>query len=94
MSYQPVKVTAPGLETNLPANLDRGGPRLPIGQITVLSRQTVQIVFDVEETPLSPPTATATFPYVVATPAGERDRIVSIAEACGKYVDWYRSAER
>jgi hypothetical protein len=26
------------------------------------------------------------------TPAGERDRIVPLRAACGRYVDWYRLA--
>jgi len=94
ISHQPVDVTAPGLRTTLPANLDRPGPRLPIGRIAVPSRKQVPITFDVHDTLLSARTATATFANVVATPAGERDRIVPIARACGKYVDWYRSASR
>lgn len=91
VSHQPVEVTAPGLETTLPASLDRAGPRLPIGQVTVPERQRVTVSFAVGDTLLAPPTATAVFPRLVATPAGERARIVPIAQACGKYVDWYRS---
>jgi len=93
-SHLPVEVTAPGLRTTLPASLDRPGPRLPIGRIDVPSRRQVEIVFEGEDTLLSPPTAVTRLGYVVATPADTRNRIVPIARACGEYVDWYRSAER
>jgi hypothetical protein len=86
----PVEVTAPGLRATLPANLDRPGPRLPIGRITVHRRQPLSITFRVEDTALAPATAIATFNRVVATPAGSTDRVVPIGRACGKYVDWYR----
>jgi hypothetical protein len=87
----PVTVTGPGLERNLPGNLDRPGPRLPIGQVTVPQRQKVTLTFEVDDNWFVPQSAIALFRYVVATPAGERDRIVPVAQACGEYVDWYRS---
>jgi hypothetical protein len=86
----PVEVTAPGLRATLSANLDRPGPRLPIGRITIRRRQPLSISFHVEDTALAPATAIATFNHVVATPAGSTDRVVPIDRACGKYVDWYR----
>jgi hypothetical protein len=90
-SRMPVTVTGPGLERNLPGNLDRPGPRLPIGQVTVPQRQKVTLTFEVDDNWFVPQSAIALFRYVVATPAGERDRIVPVAQACGEYVDWYRS---
>ena len=48
------------------------------------------ITFEVDDTALAPPTAVAIFNRVVATPVGAPGRIVPIARACGKYVDWYR----
>lgn len=86
----PVKVTAPGLSATLAANLDRQGPRLPIGRVTVRRRGPLPLSFHVDDTALAPPTAVATFNRVVATPAAEGVRIVPIGRACGKYVDWYR----
>jgi hypothetical protein len=86
----PVDVTAPGLSATLAANLDRGGPRLPIGRVTVRRPPPLPISFHVHDTALAPPTAVAIFNSVVATPASDRVRIVSIGRACGKYVDWYR----
>ena len=90
-SPYPVHVTAPGLQTDLPATLDRIGPRWPIGQIAVPRRRSVIISFHIGDTALTPPTAAATFSYVIATPLPDVDRIVPIQRACGRYVDWYRS---
>ena len=90
-SPYPVEVTGPGLHTVLPANLDRAGPRLPIGRLVVRRRHPRTIAFHVEDTALAPATATAGFGHVVATPVGSADRVVPISRACGKYVDWYRS---
>lgn len=92
MSSQPVEVSAPGLSVVLPANLDRIGPRLPIGRIAIRRPRTFTIDFHVRDTRLAPVSAVATFKHVVATPAGRDVRVVPIARACGKYVDWYRSA--
>jgi hypothetical protein len=89
-SPYPVEVTGPGLHTVLPANLDRAGPRLPIGRLVVHRRHPRTLSFHVEDTALAPATATAIFNHLVATPAGG-DRVVPIGRACGKYVDWYRS---
>lgn len=91
-SHLPVEVKAPGLSTELPANLDRLGPRWPIGRLTVRRRRPFSISFQVEDILLAPGTATTNVGYVLATPVEDVDRIVPIARACGKYVDWYRSA--
>jgi hypothetical protein len=91
ISHLPVEVTAPGLNTTLPANLERMSPRWPIGRIALDRRQRVTVSFHVADPLLAPSSDNATFAYVVATPAGARDRIVPIARACGKYVDWFRS---
>lgn len=86
----PVQVSAPGLRATLEANLDRVGPRLPIGRVTVRRQRPLPITFEVDDTALAPPTAVAIFNRVVATPAWRPGRIVPIGRACGKYVDWYR----
>jgi hypothetical protein len=87
----PLQVEAPGLSTVLPANLDRLGPRWPIGEVTVRHRS-FSISFAPQETPLASQTATLTVPYILVIPAQHTDRIVSISRACGRYVDWYRQA--
>lgn len=91
-SPYPVQVTAPGLTTVLPANLDRPGPRLRVGRLVVRRQRPFSISFHVGDTALAPAPVLATFGNLVIVPAGGRDRIVPIAQACGEYVDWYRSA--
>ncbi len=87
-----VEVTAPGLRTVLPANLDRPGPRLPVGRLVVRRRRPLTVSFHVRDTALAPSTAVAIFNHLVATPAGSVDHVVPVGHACGRYVDWYRSA--
>ncbi|HEU5142530.1 MAG TPA: hypothetical protein VFU04_05170 [Solirubrobacterales bacterium] len=91
-SHRPVEVKAPGLSEVLPANLDRPGPRLPIGRITIDRQRPFSLSFHVRDTALAPASSVAIFNYVVATPAGRAERVVPVARACGKYVDWYRPA--
>lgn len=83
--------TVGGFHATLPANLDRPGPRWPIGRITVRHRRPLTITFHVEGTALTPATSVAVINAVVATRVAP-ERIVPIARACGGYVDWYRSA--
>jgi hypothetical protein len=90
ISPYPIEVAAPGLRTTLPASLSRFGPRLPIGRIEVAPGEVVKVSFTVGDTWLTPPTAVATFNYLVATPLDRPERVVPIAQACGRYVDWYR----
>lgn len=88
-----ITVTAPGLKAVLPASLDREGPRLPIGQLRLDRPRRVKIAFHVGDSWLAPPSS-ASIGYVAAIPLGGKDRIVPIGRACGRYVDWYRSARR
>jgi hypothetical protein len=88
----PVEVTAPGLKTVLPANLERPGPRLPVGRLVVRRPGPLSVFFHVEDTPLAPATAVATFNHLVLTPAGSAEHVIPIGRACGQYVDWYRPA--
>jgi hypothetical protein len=89
-SAYPVEVVARGLRTTLPANLDRPGPRWPIGSVVVGDAPTT-VSFTVGDTPLAPPASGATLGSVVATPVGARESVVPIRRACGRYVDWYRA---
>jgi hypothetical protein len=88
----PLQVEAPGLSTVLPANLDRLGPRWPIGHLAVHRQRSFSISFAPQETLLASNTATLTVPYILVIPARHTDRIVPISRACGRYVDWYRQA--
>jgi hypothetical protein len=86
----PIEVSAPGLRTTLPANLDRPGPRWPIGRVK-LDGAPATITFEVGTAWLAPDRSGAVIEAVVATLV-QPDRVVSIGRACGRYVDWYRSA--
>lgn len=92
VSHFPLEVEAPGLRAELPASLDRIGPRWPVGRVTVRRRGPFQVSFHVEDALLAPPTGTATIPYLVAVPVGDAVRVVPVERACGRYVDWYRGA--
>lgn len=91
VSRLPIQVSGPGLDETVPASLDRRGPRLPLGRIDVPRSGVVTITFEVEDRPLAPSVAVADIGYVAATRADVRERVVPIEQACGKYVDWYRS---
>jgi hypothetical protein len=86
-----VSVRAPGLRASLPPNLDAAGPRWPIGRLTVGDRP-VALTLETSSNPLlAPPRYAAALNSVVATRVAP-ERVVPVRRACGRYVDWYRSA--
>ena len=89
VSRLPVEVSAPGLSTTLPANLDRPGPRWPVGEIAVRREGPTVITFAVGDTLFAPHVPVTSVGTLVATRVAP-ERIVPVAEACGRYVDWYR----
>jgi hypothetical protein len=104
---QPLRVSAPGLEATLPANLDYRGsvPYLPVGQLTVDHRGSVRFTVAVEDPPalgrLLGTKAEAHLGAIAASPAGaggpipgEAERSIPLSDACGRYVDWFRSAAK
>lgn len=90
-SPYPIRVRGPGLDAEVPANLERPGPRLPLGRVQA-GREGATISFEVGDTWLAPSSAAAFIGSVVATSVGGKDHVVPIRRACGRYVDWYRSA--
>jgi hypothetical protein len=91
MSQHPIEVTAAGLRTTLPANLDRPGTRWPIGRIAVTEPGPVTVRLRAGDGPLTIPGAAASVNEILATPVA-RIRLMPLREACGKLVDWYRPA--
>ncbi len=89
LSPLPLEVRAPGLRTVLPANLDRPGPRWRIGPVTVSASQPVPVTFHVRR-PWLAPLSDAAFPSSLVATLQAPERVVPIADACGKPVDWYR----
>lgn len=92
-SSLPVRVDAPGLQTMLPPNLDRPGPRLRIGRLRVARRRLVPIRLRVEGHRLSSTAAPFIPNSIVATRAGT-ERFIPLRRACGRYVDYYLSKTR
>jgi hypothetical protein len=101
---QPLRVSAPGLDATLPANLDYRGsvPYFPVGELTVRHRGPVRFAVEVEDPPtlgrLLGTKAEAHLGAIAASPAGaggpipgEAERLVPLKDACGRYVDFYPS---
>jgi len=86
----PLTVSAPGLSVELPANLDRPGPRWPIGRVTTTGTAPLTLTFATDRPALGPASAVAVVAEVTAVKA-ERPRTVPLRRACGFYVDWYRT---
>lgn len=91
VSRLPVQVSGPGLQVTLPPNLDRPGPRWPVGQITVRGSAPTTLTFSVEDPLFAPNTPVTDLATTVAT-RDVPERVVPISRACGLYVDWYRPA--
>ena len=91
-SPHPIEVTAPGLRTALPANLDRPGMRWPIGSVTVTGNKPITVTFHPQDPLLAPPVASAVN-ALVATP-NLPTRVVPLRQTCGRYVDWYTTTGR
>jgi hypothetical protein len=88
----PLQVTtSSGLHRTLPANLDRPGPRWPIGQIVVSRTAPVTVTFHAVKHWLTPDSDVASPVVLIATQVGT-ETTVPLHAACGKLVDWYRSS--
>jgi hypothetical protein len=87
----PMTVTAPGLHTTVPASLDRPGPRWPLGQVTVGYKGPTRLTFTLSNPLLAPGIVLSEIYSIVAT-RDAKTRVIPMREACGEYVDWYRSA--
>jgi hypothetical protein len=104
-SLRGLQVTGPGLRADLPPSLEPRGPYWFAGTVTV-SRPgpiTLRVVYR----PLSPlgrlvgasgltrapaPTGLSALGGVAATRSGSYDQRIPLRRACGRYVDWYRTA--
>ncbi|MFL5892190.1 MAG: hypothetical protein ACJ75I_05550 [Solirubrobacterales bacterium] len=102
---QALHVSAPGFAASLPANLDYRGsvPYFPVGRLTVDHGGPVRFTVEVADPPalglLLGTKAEAHLGAIAASPAGagvaipgEAERSIPLADACGRYVDWFRSS--
>jgi hypothetical protein len=90
VSRLPLTVTGAGLDVTLEPNLDRPGPRWPIGKVDVDREEPVDLTFTLASTWLAPDLLVTEVAKITATKEA-LERVVPIHQACGKYVDWYRS---
>ena len=94
-STQPARITAPGLDARLPANLLFRGPApfYPVGEITVEQDGLVDFEFSVDSLPaagrLLGAESRAYLGPIAATPIPSRE-LVPLSKVCGRYLDWYR----
>jgi hypothetical protein len=104
---QPLRVSAPGLDATLPANLDYRGsvPYFPAGELTVRHRGPVRFTVSVQSPPLAGrllgTKSEAHLGAIAASPAGaggpipgEAERMIPLRKACGRYVDFYAPTPR
>lgn len=91
ISRLPVTVTGPQIDTTMQPNLDRAGPRFPVGELTLHGPKTVELTFQVSDPFFARAMPVTEIAKVTATPEAP-ERVVPIHQACGQYVDWYRSA--
>jgi hypothetical protein len=100
-----LRVTAPGLDASLPANLDYRGsvPYYAVGQLAVRHRGPIRFTVGVERPPLAGrllgTKSVAHLGAIAASPAGPRgpapgeaERHIPLRDGCGRYLDWYRPA--
>jgi hypothetical protein len=104
---QPLRVSAPGFDAMLPANLDYRGsvPYYPVGELTVKRRGPVRFSVQ-EDSPPLPGRLLGTKPEahlgaIAASPAGsggpipgKAESAVPLRHACGRYVDSYSTSAR
>ncbi|MFM8527177.1 MAG: hypothetical protein ACKOBH_03545 [bacterium] len=94
-STQPARITAPGLDVALPANLLFRGPApfYPVGEITVARDGLVDFRVAVGRLPtvgrLLGAESRADLGPIAATPVPAREPVPP-SEVCGRYLDWFR----
>jgi len=93
ISTRPVRVEDGALRKTMPAMLEPLGQRWPLGRLKS-SGEPSAMTLSVTKNLLTPPGTAAVLGPITATPVGSRDKVVPIAKACGRFVDWYQPAKR
>jgi hypothetical protein len=91
MSPVTLRIAAPGLRVQLPATLDRMGPFWRVGNVD--GGRTMKIAISADRAPFIAPRRSAAVNAITAVRL-EKPRMLALAAACGKYVDWYRVTTR
>jgi hypothetical protein len=85
----PITVTAPGMApVVMPPNLDRPGPRYPVGTIHTTGPTSIPFRFRVKTHRLASTAAPAILPALLAVRRGT-ERALPLRKACGRLVDYY-----
>jgi hypothetical protein len=105
VSREPLTFTAPGVRRNFPGNLARQGPYFIAGTVHSDGRTPITVTATTAKLPVfgrligahGNTRAIDSFDNqplgaIAATRHGARGTDVSLRQACGRYVDWYRSA--
>jgi hypothetical protein len=91
-SQVPLTVTSSTGQTfHLPPYLGAYAPIWRVGDVSTDGRP-VALSVTVGRPPVQIVPRTAILGAIVAAPASGRDRTIPLAQACGRYVDWYREA--
>jgi hypothetical protein len=88
-SQHPIEISAPGLRTTLPANLDRPGSRWRIGRVSLSGPTMITVRVRVKDGLLKGVGHTAYMNTILATRVAP-PRLVPLRQACGSLVDWFR----
>ncbi len=91
VSQRPLTLSAPGgPHVRLPAVIDRPGPAWPAGKLTVHQTGDVVVTLTADDPLLSPTNVPTVVPTVLLATRRAPGRTVTLAHACGRWVDFYR----
>lgn len=93
VSPESIEVSSPVLTTTLPAYVDRPGQRWRLGRVVLDRSRRLTFTFKVDDNPFTSPIRPSELNNLIAVPVAP-EKVVPVKRACGRYVDWYRSAGR
>lgn len=87
-----LEVTIGGRRWRMPAYDDRPGPFFHIGTVVSTGQPVYVTVREIRSSAIAGPVLAALLTQVAAVRSPDPRRLVPLAHACGRYVDWYRTA--
>jgi hypothetical protein len=90
-SEETLKLAAGGAQWRLPANTARPGPFFYFGTVNSAGRTPLQVqIYETHPSRFTSPIDIANLSNIAATRHPATRTLVPLAQACGRYVDWYR----
>jgi hypothetical protein len=90
-SAEILKLNAGGAHWQLPANTARPGPYFYFGSVRSDGRTPVSVqIYEEHPSRFASPLDQADLSSIAATSRPDARKLVPLADACGRYVDWYR----